>query len=195
MKFPRHRRQSTKLNITSMLDITFLLLIFFILTASFAVDEGVLATELPRGSHPVVGEVVEIPPDILRIEVSSNGTSMVAELKGVESATATTQAEVYHLLHTWRFDAKTNPNGWLLPNTSIVIAPDNKTGWDDVVGVFNAAIRAGMVDVSFTPAEEISVFQRKRHELDRTDEKLGLDRDDRAGDGAARRRPGSQRGQ
>jgi len=153
MKFPRHRRQSTKLNITSMLDITFLLLIFFILTASFAVDEGVLATELPRGSHPVVDEVVENTPDILRIEVSSNGTSMVAELNGVESATATTQAEVCNLLHTWRFDAKTNPNGWMLPNTSIVIAPDNKTGWDDVVGVFNAAIRAGMVDVSFTPAE------------------------------------------
>lgn len=154
MRFPRPRRHGAKLNITSMLDITFLLLIFFVLTASFAVDEGVLATELPRGSQAVAPDRPKLPPERLRIEVSQSNGAMIARLvSDVQTATARTQDEVYRLLHTWRFDAKTNPNGWMSPDTAIVIAPDSKTPWDDVVGVFNAAIRTGMVDVSFTPAE------------------------------------------
>jgi biopolymer transport protein ExbD len=154
MRFPRHRRHGAKLNITSMLDITFLLLIFFVLTASFAVDEGVLATELPRGSQPIVRKTVELPPESLRIEISGSGSAMVVRLiSDFQTTTARTQDEVYRLLHTWRFDAKKNPNGWMSPDTSIVLAPGSKTSWDDVVGVFNAAIRAGIVDVSFTPAD------------------------------------------
>jgi len=140
------------LNLTSILDVTFLLLIFFILTATFTVDEGALATDLP-GNGPDIGDV-ELQPDILRIEIDTTAAGLQVRFHSPTGIVAAdSQAEVYRLLSTWRFNPNTNPNGWMSPKSAIIIAPTKRASWDDVVGVFNAAIRARMTDVSFAPAQ------------------------------------------
>lgn len=46
--------------LTSMIDVVFLLLVFFVCTMTFRVIEGRLDTELPKGVGPNLGEAVEL---------------------------------------------------------------------------------------------------------------------------------------
>jgi biopolymer transport protein ExbD len=59
-----------ELNLAPMIDVVFLLLIFFVCTMSFRVIEGRLDTQLPKDVGPNAGEVVELfePIDLWVLE-------------------------------------------------------------------------------------------------------------------------------
>ena len=64
----RKRMQSRRmqLRMVPMIDVVFLLLVFFLLTANFRSKEGFLPAELPR--HVVHAEVMELEPLALRLD-------------------------------------------------------------------------------------------------------------------------------
>ncbi|MBX3436355.1 MAG: biopolymer transporter ExbD [Planctomycetaceae bacterium] len=75
MKIPRRQRPpGLRFNITPLIDVVFLLVIFFLVTAHFAQHEQVAAVELP---HAV--QVADIPDSVRRLVVSvtADGTLFV----------------------------------------------------------------------------------------------------------------------
>lgn len=138
-----------QLQLTSMMDVVFQLLIFFILTANFAVDEGILPADLPQGTPPVPIDVK--PPDpplkIVLQTVNVDGVSIWVE--GSNTITSGDFNELFSRLNGWRFDSQTNPNGLYKADNPVVIKPMTDVRWGFVVDTFNAAVRAKYTNVSF----------------------------------------------
>ena len=143
-----------ELNLTSMLDITFLLLIFFVLTASFAVGEGLLPADLPAGQSAASPDDPEPPQQPIRITLRSLGGDDVSiQVPGLPTPPAGF-TELYHDLRGLRHDPRTNPTGPYSPDDPIIIQPDGTVGWGHVVSAFNAAVRAEFTNVNFAQPNE-----------------------------------------
>jgi biopolymer transport protein ExbD len=79
-------------SMTPMIDVVFLLLIYFLCTASFAISEQVLPTALPpagSATYTVPPEIQELelmrislrqPPEGLRLELNGNALASISEL-------------------------------------------------------------------------------------------------------------------
>ncbi|QDU54336.1 ExbD/TolR family protein [Aeoliella mucimassa] len=68
-RHPRFTKQSGELSMTAMIDVVFLLLIFFVCTASFQAVEMVLPSSLLVSSSATVDVPIEPPEDLERIVV------------------------------------------------------------------------------------------------------------------------------
>jgi biopolymer transport protein ExbD len=131
-----------------MLDVCFLLLVFFVVTANFAMNEGVLPADLPQG----IGDEQrrqEMPPQLVRIVVDPVGIDgATIWLEGVGRVGNVEQ--LYRLLNGARFDEQRNPNGlYDVRQTVIVIRAHAEVCWSHVVDVFNAAVRARYTNIRF----------------------------------------------
>ena len=69
MKFPRRRRADNGINLTPLIDVVFLLLIFFMVTTTFT-KQSKLIIKLPEAS----GEVAQNSPQLLDLAVSAEGS-------------------------------------------------------------------------------------------------------------------------
>jgi biopolymer transport protein ExbD len=134
-----------ELNLTSMLDVTFQLLIFFVLTASFAVGEGLLPATLPAGSG--VADPAEAPQQPVNITLLSRGLGEVTI--SVEGAPAMGN---FSELYAWLNTQHVRRGGYIEEDTPIIIKPDAEVPWDHVVNAFNAAVRAKFTNVNFAQA-------------------------------------------
>lgn len=77
MKIPtRADAGASGINLTPLIDVVFLLLIFFMVTASFREDERELDLDVPEAAH---GDPVRELPELLRIGVRSDGRYLVGE--------------------------------------------------------------------------------------------------------------------
>jgi biopolymer transport protein ExbD len=139
------------LNLTAMLDVCFQLLIFFILTANFAIDEGMLPADLPQGVPDKPTAVVEPPPDPLVIRLSMIGDRCAIWARG-RSFTDGDFEKLFDLLNGSRYDPVNNPGGIYEADNPIVIKPDGGVEWGYVVAAFNAVLGAQYTDVSFAPS-------------------------------------------
>ena len=72
MKFKRHRRPDPPINITPLIDVVFLLLIFFMVTTTFS-RETRLLVNLPEAD----GEAAEVAADVIEIIVSRDGDYLI----------------------------------------------------------------------------------------------------------------------
>lgn len=153
-----HKKKKTvqsgvrQLNLTSMLDVCFQLLIFFILTANFAVDEGALAADMPQGVPPVPTEVVETPKDPVIIVLRSIGKDCGIWIQNGRSIPNGDFQQLFEILNGWRYDASQNPGGRFEADNPIVIKPMPNVQWGHVVSAFNAVVRARYTAVSFAQA-------------------------------------------
>ena len=153
----RERRRETRpigqLNLTAMLDVTFQLLIFFIITASFAPNEGVLEADLPTG--PATAEPAAVPDQPINIVLVSLGQGPVGGQSvriDVQTGTTLTVAsfeELYQQLKAWQWDGG---RGQYRDDNPIIIKPGADVAWDDVMSAFNAALRARYTNVNFARA-------------------------------------------
>jgi len=69
VKFPRRRRADNGINLTPLIDVVFLLLIFFMVTTTFT-KQSKLIIKLPEAS----GEVAQNSPQLLDLAVSAEGS-------------------------------------------------------------------------------------------------------------------------
>ena len=69
MRLPNHRenRRPLEVSLTPMIDVVFLLLIFFVWTSTFAIPEQLLPTSLLTTSG--TSENIELPPEIQDLEL------------------------------------------------------------------------------------------------------------------------------
>jgi biopolymer transport protein ExbD len=143
---PRLRRRPSpqRLRLTAMIDVCFLLLIYFITTSSFPLGEGVITAKFPYGPPPDAPP--EPPHRPITIAISAVGESdyRLSVNGGADSPRRMGQLRV--LLDRWRHTfAADNP---------VVIRPQGRVRWQHVTNAFNAAVAAGYENVAFAQAEE-----------------------------------------
>ena len=141
-----------QINLVSLMDVTFLLLIFFVLTSNFAVGEGVLPAELPRGHAAYKPTSDPVTPLTIQVRTRGGGSlDIVYEVIG--SDVVTNPEELFRLLASLQRNEH-NPNGFFLPKDPVVIQPNEDVPWGDVVEAFNQAVRAKYQDVNFARARK-----------------------------------------
>lgn len=152
---PKITLRVAALNITSMLDLTFNLLLFFVLTANFVVSEGSLPANLPAGTGggadaSIAASDPEPPENPLVISLRSLGGGQVGIFIEGANVSASSFEDLHTRLRLWQHNAG-NPSGSFKPDNPISIRPDAGVSWSDVVDCFNAVVRARYTNVSFAP--------------------------------------------
>ena len=123
--------EETEINITPMLDVVFIMLIFFIVTASFVKESGI---EVDRPS--AVTAVVKETGNIL-VAITASGQIWV-DRRQVDPRAVRANIERLHA---------ENPQG------SVVIQADKNSTTEMLIGVMDAARQAGVYNVSIAAQE------------------------------------------
>ncbi|MCC6580461.1 MAG: biopolymer transporter ExbD [Phycisphaeraceae bacterium] len=135
-----------QLNLTSMIDVIFQLLIYFVITANFAVGEGVITAKLPASE---TGASTATPPEKpLNIVVSTAGQyGYRITLEGMPHAPRNF-SDLAVLLARLQY-GPANPTGSFKDDNPVLIKPDETVRWQHVVNAFNAAVKAKYKNISF----------------------------------------------
>lgn len=139
MKFRRQRREDTSVNLTPLIDVVFLLLIFFMVSTTFT-RETQLSIDLPEAQ----GEPAESVEEQIEILVDEAGNYRVNGEALIDTRMRTLQAAIY----------KISAGDTTLPMT---ISADAQAAHQDVVRAMDAAGQMGFVHLSITtlqPANE-----------------------------------------
>lgn len=126
----------SSLSMTPLIDIVFLLLIFFLVTTRFSEEDHELEVMLPTASE---AKPLVVKPKEIFINIDSKGKYFVGskqfELTDMEAMLA--EADV------------NNPTG-----QTVIIRADKRVEWERVVAAINACQRAGIPDVRPTTSGE-----------------------------------------
>jgi len=138
----RRYRPPMTLNLAPMIDVTFLLLIFFSVTTTFKRAEGFFSARLPKDAgRPSVA--LPITPIIVRVQqYGPNAADYRLTVDHFLNAPAT-----FDELSAFLTQVQSNPG--FNAETPVVIAAEADVVWDHVVGCWNAALRAGCKNISF----------------------------------------------
>lgn len=132
MKFRSRRRTPPEINLTSLIDVVFLLLLFFMVSATFE-KLGRLQVELPQ-AQPNVEQ--EQPPERLTVTVDADGQFFVNDQELVNTDVETVKRALVSLAGERR-------------ELPLVISADGRAPHQSVVTVMDAASQLGFVRVSF----------------------------------------------
>lgn len=126
-----------------MVDVVFLLLIFFISTTTFERAEGLLAAQLPKQGSFADSIALPISPIIVHLEQTGPGpTDYSMRIENFVDH-PTTFSELSKFLK----GVQGNPG--FDDETPVVLKTAFQVKWDHVVGCWNAAVAAGCKHVSF----------------------------------------------
>lgn len=150
MRPHRSRRRGARLglNLTSMIDVVFLLLVYFMAATEFKLGEEIYKLDLPQRT---AADPFELPRDPLRVAVTTvGGNEYVLRLTGPQTAgprPATFEALFEFLDGRRRSDRAAG--GVFEADHPIIVAPTARTSWEHSMGAFNAAVRARYTNVTF----------------------------------------------
>ena len=136
------RGMSIALNFAPMIDVTFLLLIFFLVTTTFERAEGLLTSQMPKdaGTPAVALPLSPIVVRLARTGPAHHAFSIRIDQFDRIPADFDDLAATLRTIHLEPgFDQE----------TPVVIAAANDVPWDHIVGCWNAALRANCRRVAF----------------------------------------------
>ena len=138
--YGRRARPKQKMQppLTPMIDVTFQLLIFFLLAFQLRQPEGPIPASLPK---ELGGEIRPRPVHIVIRPVGDNNNDALYEIDRHPTPTADPN-EVYNVLQARRESAGTN-------KVPVIIKPTEDVKWRFVIEAFNAAVRAKLENVTF----------------------------------------------
>tara|TARA_R110000824_G_scaffold288508_3_gene476716 strand:- start:36022 stop:36444 length:423 start_codon:yes stop_codon:yes gene_type:complete len=136
MKFQRQLTEEVSVNLTPLIDVVFLLLIFFMVTTTFTRDTNLLIN-LPEAS----GEALEVMPDQIEILVAQNGAFSVNGQGLVNSELSTLMDAIEAL----------SGGDNSLP---VIITADANTSYQSVVTVMDAAAQLGFSQLNISTRQE-----------------------------------------
>ncbi len=141
-------------NLSAMIDVIFLLLIYFVSTVNFTPDEGVLTARLPQGTGQPTTELSP-PPQPLNILLSPVGeTGCRIQVQGYPQMPRSF-AELAQLLLELQYDPERGlRSGAFEPDNPVVIRPEAGVRWQHVVNAFNAALRARYTNINFAQVSQ-----------------------------------------
>jgi len=130
VKFKRATPEELELNLTPLIDVVFLLLIFFMVSTTFQ-QESQISLQLPRAGDSPVPEVA----DTVEVVINAAGTFYVNDQELVKSDIATLQNALYEMSGGDR-------------EVPLSIRADAQTPHQAVVIAMDAAARLGMLRMS-----------------------------------------------
>ena len=137
-------RQSSPitLNLAPMIDVTFLLLLFFLVTTTFGRPEGILVSDLPpeQGAASVS---LPLSPIVVRVRQEGPGAEDYLIYIDHFERLPGDFTELADMLRAIQREPGFDEH------TPVVIVPDGAVAWDHVVNAWNAALRAGARTVVF----------------------------------------------
>lgn len=130
--------EEMELQMTSMIDVVFLLLIYFVITANFVIDEGTILATLPGNASDQMDPDDLDPPKIIQLRSTDDGVTYTLTVDGrpVDGV-----AGLY---------AEMNAAN-MKKNDPVQIKPEPNIRWQHVVNVYNACVRAELEQVGFAP--------------------------------------------
>jgi biopolymer transport protein ExbD len=137
VNFKRQSREQVEVNLTPLIDIVFLLLIFFMVSTTFTKEQH-LNIDLPEAS----AEASEQPPESLDILITAAGEYSVNG-----------QGLVNNQLDTLKRALTTSLNG--RETAPVVLTADAKTPHEAVVRAMDAAGQLGLVNLSITTRQPV----------------------------------------
>lgn len=138
MKFHRQHRDELAINLTPLIDVVFLLLIFFMVSTTFT-RETQLTIDLPEAQ----GQLKETVEEQIEILVDESGSYRVNGEALVDNRMRTLQAAIY----------KISTGDTTMPMT---ISADAQAAHQDVVQAMDAAGQMGFVHLSITTRQPAS---------------------------------------
>ena len=149
---PRKRRgrsrPSIALNLTAMIDVTFLLLIYFMVATEFKLGEEVYRLDLPQRQQ-AQRDPFELDEEPLRIRIATTGYGPGAYSLQVEGPYLRVRSfqELHEFLRQRRI-TDASPGGLFGPDHPIIIEPTRTTRWQHAMAAFNAAARARYTNIT-----------------------------------------------
>lgn len=152
VSFKTHREgEDGELDLTPMVDVTFLLLIFFMVTASFQMQKS-MEIPAPKDNAPSAAaqqqEDPEEDPDNIVVRIDSFNTYYVACAAWDQEREAPSEQEMYRQIREARASNPTSP-----PRTLLVIA-HVECLHEKVVAALDAGAEAGVDSIRLTSTEE-----------------------------------------
>lgn len=138
MKFRRRHREEVGVNLTPLIDVVFLLLIFFMVSTTFT-RETQLTIDLPEAQ----GQPKEAVEKEIEILIDESGTYRVNGEALVDASMRTLQAAIYQI----------SAGDTTIPMT---ISADAQAAHKDVVQAMDAAGQMGFVHLSITTRQPAS---------------------------------------
>jgi biopolymer transport protein ExbD len=143
----KHPKESTiGLNLTAMIDVVFLLLIYFMVATEFKTAEESFPMDLPMRNH---GQTITLDNKPLVVIVESAGgneADLRIRLEGpwepivsVEDLTKFLRVNKAGTFGSSGLFAETHP---------ILIKPNSETRWDHAIAAYNAVARANYVNIT-----------------------------------------------
>lgn len=135
MKFRRQPTEELELNLTPLIDVVFLLLIFFMVSTTFQ-KESQISLQLPRASK----SSTETPPDSVEVLINAAGRFYVNDQELLQSNVETLQNALYKLTGGER-------------DVPLTIRADAQTPHQAVVTAMDAAAKLGMLRLSIATSQ------------------------------------------
>ena len=155
------RRPVVGVPLTAMIDIVFLLLLYFLLSIQPREREEIFAMQLDidaeeRAETPADPDPFALtdPPLVIVVEsIGPGGSDCTVALQPFLSAAQGPPPRNLPELAAYLADQRVSPDGsrglYRADQEVVIRASDGATRWEHMVGVFNAARRAGLANISF----------------------------------------------
>ncbi len=131
MNFQPNPRDELQLDITPLIDVVFLLLIFFMVSTTFEHESEVNIT-LPEASK----EIAQAKPDAINIAIDNQSRIYINEKELLNSQISTIKEAIYDISVD-------------LPDAPIIISADQEAPFQMVIRTMDAARQLGLVKITF----------------------------------------------
>lgn len=135
--------EEIELQLTSMIDVIFQLLIYFVITANFAIDEGTILATLPGNAAETDTPPPPTTPVLIELTSSDDGVTYSLRVGG---------SPVQGVTELYGYLANRVQTGAMAADDPVEIKPQGEVRWQHVVNVFNACVRADLEAVGFAPS-------------------------------------------
>ena len=131
MKFQPKQPEEVDLNITPLIDVVFLLLIFFMVSTTFDHESEVNIT-LPEASK----EIAQAKPDAINVAIDNESRIFINKNELVNSQISTIKEALYDISAD-------------LEDAPVIISADEETPYQVVIRTMDAARQLGLVKITF----------------------------------------------
>ena len=131
MKLQHHEKEEPKVDLTSLIDVVFLLLIFFMVSTTFE-RESILKIDLPEASAVADREEA---PETLELVIDNEGRMFLNDERLLDSEAGTIRAAIAELMGERR-------------DVPMILRADRQTPHHFVVTAMDVAAQLGIVNLS-----------------------------------------------
>ncbi len=128
-------KEESSMDMTPMIDVTFQLLIFFMCSLNFKIEEGMLMSHLPKDQGVFSVAVKSNPYEQIRIQLIKSGPDTVVLADSYKFSESDKYQRLYQ--HIQSVLSKLAESGGKESTISVVIEPEIDVGFQDVISTLN----------------------------------------------------------